>query len=228
MILIRKKKENEDEVQSKNDFDYSEEESDNLPEFGEGSYWDDRYKNDSGFFDWYFDWWRVSPLLKDHIGDRKNKVLVLGCGNSTMSSDMVKDGFQKVYNIDISSVVINNMRDTFKDEPRLIWEEMNCAKMSFEDNFFDLCIDKGTLDAIVCNIDDVNLMKQSLKEIHRTLKPGGRFISITFGSPSRRLHFYTLEKLDWKLLPPFQMKQEDDDERDIHHYIYIFEKNMQS
>ena len=142
-----------------------------------------------------------------------------------MSADMVKDGFQKVYNIDISSVVINNMRDTFKDEPRLIWEEMNCAKMSFEDNFFDLCIDKGTLDAIVCNIDDVNLKG---KEIQRTLKPGGRFISITFGSPSRRLHFYTLEKLDWKLLPPFQMKQEDDDERDIHHYIYIFEKNMQS
>lgn len=222
---VKRNKDNKDEVQSKYDFEYSEEEIEDLPEFGEGSYWDNRYKNDTGLYDWYFNWWRVSPLLKNYIEDRKNNVLVLGCGNSTMSADMVKDGFQKVYNIDISSVVIDNMKNTFKDEPKLIWEEMNCAVLKYNDNFFDLCIDKGTLDAIVCNSDDINLMRDSLKEIYRTLKPGGRFISITFGSPSRRLPFYTLEKLEWKMLPPLQMKQEEDDERDIHHFIYIFEKN---
>lgn len=225
IIRVKQKREIEDGIQSQFDFEYSEEDIEELPEFGKKSYWDNRYKSSNENFDWYFDWWRVSPLLEKYTNGKKNSALVLGCGNSTMSRDMIKDGFQMVYNIDISSVVIEQMSQLYKDEPKLIWEKMNCAKLSYKDNSFDLIFDKGTLDAIICHPNDFQRMEDTLKEVHRTLKPGGRFISITFGSPSRRLPFYTLVKLDWTLLPPFQMKHEDYDVRDIHHFVYVFEKN---
>ncbi|OHT16231.1 Phosphoethanolamine N-methyltransferase-related protein [Tritrichomonas foetus] len=223
--MSRKNIEKVDEAHGQFDFEYSEEETEDLPEFGETEYWDDRYKKEEDkLFDWYFDWNRVSKLLTQYTNNHKEKVLVLGCGNSPLSADLLDDGFSSVYSIDVSSVVIEKMKEIYKDKKNLYWETMNCAELKYDSNFFDLCLDKGTLDAVVCSVKDQELVKNTLEEVYRTLKPGGFFISITFGPPSRRLPFFNLVKLDWKLLPPFQIKHEDDDERDIHHFVYAFQK----
>ena len=219
------KKDQSDEIIGSNEFDYSEEDAKELPEYGKRKYWDDRYQSENQLYDWYFDWNYVSPFVKQITENRKNNVLVLGCGNSSLSYEMAQEGFHSIYSIDISSVVIEQMKEKYKDQPNLIWETMNCASLKYEDNFFDLCIDKGTLDAVVCHPKDTSLVSSTLKEVYRTLKPNGAFISITFGSPSRRLPFFNLVKLNWKLLPPIQLKFDEKYERDIHHYIYTFQKS---
>lgn len=73
-------------------------------------------KEDPKPYDWYFEWSRISPLLKKKHIKEKNDVLVIGCGNSTMSNDLVSEGFKNIINIDISPVVIKQMQKTYKGQ----------------------------------------------------------------------------------------------------------------
>lgn len=116
--------------------------------YGEPSYWDERYSQDSGPFDWYQKYNALAPLLHLYI-PLHHQVLVVGCGNSgstswsslpLVSSDlsafffhfhcfffmiaafsegMVNDGYREVVNIDISSVVVESMQRKYNDRPQL-------------------------------------------------------------------------------------------------------------
>ncbi|OHT07660.1 Phosphoethanolamine N-methyltransferase-related protein [Tritrichomonas foetus] len=216
-------------IHSKFAFEYSddeeEEEEKKAPEFGLRECWDNRYSNENGNYDWYFEWPRVAPLLKKYIKS-KNETLVIGCGNSTMSADLLKDGFHTVTNIDISPVVIKKMQKIYQNEKKLKWEVMNATALDFFDNTFDVVFDKGTIDAIICHEKGTEMVAQTLTEVHRVLKVDGKFIVITFESPSKRLKIFKLVKLDWKLLPPLNLCAGDDDDTMI--YVYIFEKTKHS
>jgi SAM-dependent methyltransferase len=52
------------------------------------------------------------PLVKSYFPPRdKCRVLILGCGNSTMAEDMVRDGWMgEIVNVDFSPVVIGQMK----------------------------------------------------------------------------------------------------------------------
>ena len=49
--------------------------------YGEASYWDERYKQDSGSFDWYQQYSGLSPLL-DKYAPKTSRILMVGCGNA--------------------------------------------------------------------------------------------------------------------------------------------------
>jgi EEF1A lysine methyltransferase 4 len=77
-----------------------------MPNYGDPQYWDKRYsENEGSMFDWLEDYRSLKPLLKDLLKP-ESKILVLGCGNAEFSEDLYDDGFHFIYNIDISSVVI--------------------------------------------------------------------------------------------------------------------------
>lgn len=120
---------------------------------------------------------------------------MVGCGNSTLSADMVEDGYI-VTNIDISEVVINFMRDK---HPNMEWYQMDATEMTFDDNTFDIVIDKGTIDALACDAsadeddasadasdedDDPRLMDKLVGECCRVCKVGG-LISLVSHSKAR-------------------------------------------
>ena len=207
------------------DFEYSSDDEfrnkDEYPDFGLREYWDQRYKSDSEPYDWYFEWSQVSPLLTNYIKS-KNKTLVIGCGNSTMSAQLIQDHFERVISIDISDVVIKMMKETYKNEPKLEWYTMSATQLSFDDECFDVVFDKGTIDAIICNDNGPELVTDALTEIYRVLKHSGKFIVITFESPSRRLKTFHLAKLDWYLHPPQTFQISDNDHTVF--YIYVLEK----
>ena len=80
---------------------------------------------------------------------------------------------------------------------------MDVKDLKFEDSSFDVAIDKGTMDALMCDRGDVwspdeELIKtvaQEVDEVVRVLKVGGQFIYITFGQPHfRKRH---LERPCW-------------------------------
>ena len=60
-------------------------------------------------FDWLEDYNSLKSLLKQFCQPH-HKILVLGCGNAEFSEDMYDDGFPYIYNIDISTVVIDQMK----------------------------------------------------------------------------------------------------------------------
>ena len=63
---------------------------------------------------------------------------------------MYNQGYKDIINVDISTVVIEQMSERNKDKPEMTWQVMDILKMTFPDEKFDVVIDKSTIDAILC------------------------------------------------------------------------------
>lgn len=224
--------------------------------YGEASYWDDRYKQDTGSFDWYQQYSGLAPLLHMYA-PKTSRILMVGCGNAVMSEDMVNDGYQDIINIDISSVVIEAMQKKYKDFPQLKYLTMDVRDMSsFADNEFDFVIDKGMLDSLMCGSSAHLSAAKMLEEVRRVLKPGGAYILITYGDPRVRMpHLKThesscwtvalhvlpkpgskraLEKCTWEVTNPVPLKEDNSlnmaflvEDPDLH-YVYVCIKAQDS
>ncbi|GLT34742.1 hypothetical protein SLA2020_092410 [Shorea laevis] len=156
--------------------------------YGEPQYWDDRYANESAPFDWYQKYPSLAPLIRLYVPHNHQRILVVGCGNSAFSENMIDDGYEDVVNVDISSVVIKAMQNKYQNRPQLKYIEMDVKDMSaFEAGSFDAVIDKGTLDSILCGSNGRHNSTQMLEEIERVLKDEGVYIVITYGAPPYRL-----------------------------------------
>lgn len=118
----------------------------------------------------------------------KDNVLIVGCGNSTVSMCLYDAGYRyvtfknlkwnyflqdcnfcdslavrnniglskssfhcrNITNIDISHIVIKQMRDINATmRPKLVYLHMDATQMTFADNAFSVVLDKGTLDTLM-------------------------------------------------------------------------------
>ena len=86
---------------------------------------------------------------------------------------MYDDGYHHIKNIDISQNVINLMNSRVKDRKEMTYEVMDVRDIKYEDNFFDLAIDKSTMDALLCGDNSFVNVAKMIKEIQRVLKVGG-------------------------------------------------------
>ncbi|KAL0907290.1 hypothetical protein M5K25_021690 [Dendrobium thyrsiflorum] len=213
--------------------------------YGEPSYWDQRYSEDPGPFDWYQKYKTLAPLFEVYIR-RSHHLLVVGCGNSSLGEELVSDGYLDVVNIDISSVVVEAMQKKHEDKPELKYIKMDVRDMSaFESSSFDAIIDKGTLDSLMCGQNAHHNTLKMLQEVGRILKDNGVYILITYGEPSYRLHllkelqFWTInlhvidrmeknpEQRTWELTKPLPLSKDGNSTAAIIgsnaevHYIYV-------
>ena len=73
------------------------------------SYWDSRYANDykkgEKVFEWYLNFEALQVFFNSIVASKDDHVLEIGCGNSTLSDDLSKNGYTSVTSIDYSSVV---------------------------------------------------------------------------------------------------------------------------
>ncbi len=95
-----------------------------MAQYGQPTYWEGRYAKDAEPFDWLQRY--NSPLLRELIAThvpRDSSILNTGCGSSTMSEDMVDDGYTGgIANVDISRTVIDDLADRLKATPSLSCE----------------------------------------------------------------------------------------------------------
>jgi hypothetical protein len=62
-----------------------------------------------------------------------------------------KDGFRQLQGIDSSAICIQQIEDRNRERrPENLYMVMDCTKMDFKDDSFDLVIDKGTMDTLLC------------------------------------------------------------------------------
>lgn len=170
----------------------------NTYNYGDALYWDARYVQEGGSFDWYQRYSALRPFVRKYI-PTSSRVLMVGCGNAVMSEDMVKDGYGEIMNIDISSVAIDMMRRKYEHIPQLKYMQMDVKDMSFfPDESFDSVIDKGTLDSLMCGSDAPISAAQMLGEVSRLLKPGGIYMLITYGDPTVRMVHLNHPVYNWK------------------------------
>ena len=123
------------------------------PNYGSLSYWDERYSAEDGkSFDWYQDYSTLKPALQTHLKRHipDFEILIPGCGNSSLASELYADGFTNITSVDISSVVIHQMTDRHSAHEDMEFTHADARSLEFVPaNSFDLIIDKGLFDCQV-------------------------------------------------------------------------------
>ena len=159
----------------------------NYNEFLSKKYWDHFFKkleqknNDTEFFEWYGEFPSFSLFLTP-ILHPNHQILNIGCGNSLLSEQLYDSGYHYIKNIDFSDKVIKKMRKrSAKKRVEMTYEVQDVFAMKYENNSFDAIIDKGTLDAVFPEDNEVNLQRVYglFKKILEILKEGGFYLIIS-------------------------------------------------
>ncbi|XP_061776170.1 EEF1A lysine methyltransferase 4 isoform X2 [Nerophis ophidion] len=168
-------------------------------------YWDERYKVEESY-DWLGGFSKIRHILEKYI-KKDDSILVLGCGNSSVSADMYDAGYRSITNIDYSSVCISTMSAKHADRPGMSWRQMGMSQLSFPDASFDVVLEKATLDAVMVeektpwevSPQTASFIHQTLTEVCRCLKPAGLLISVTFAQPFFRRRLYARSEYHWSI-----------------------------
>lgn len=139
------------------------------------SYWNDRYKEEESY-DWFGNFSAFEHLLCRDV-KKKDRILVLGCGNSPFSEKLYQEGFIHIDNIDFSPVVIAKMREKTKQMDEMNWHVMNMQELHFENCTFDVVVDKGSIDALMVDQGSVwspkeevvKTAEKALSEVYSTV-----------------------------------------------------------
>jgi len=195
-----------------------------MPEYGDTEYWEKRYQDDKvKTFDWLQDYQSLKAII-EQVCTKTSKILMLGCGNALISEDMYKDGYCNIYNIDISETVIQTMAERNKEMIAMTYEVMDCTDLKYATGFFDVVIDKSTIDALCCGPDPDLTVARMTKEVQRVLKPSGVYCIISYGNPENRLPHLKLPHLVMELQTLEMTKPEKDSKNVSTHYIYLCKK----
>ena len=145
-----------------------------MPEYGDVGFWDARYKaldalSPTPIFDWYNGYDAIKPVLVTHITRSEASILHVGCGNSELPERLYDDGYRRVVSVDISDAVVRFMAKRNRERrPELRFDAHDVTDLSaFNEDEFDVVIDKGTLDSIVCGKDAMENARKMCAEVRR-------------------------------------------------------------
>lgn len=134
------------------------------------SFWNDRYlSNQMGW-----DMNQISPPIKsyiDTITNKKLRILIPGCGNAYEAAYLLDQGFDRVSLVDISSVLVNRLKEKFKGKPiRVIHSDF------FEhEGEYDLVIEQTFFCAL-----DISFRRRYVKKCFDLLSEGGKLAGLLF------------------------------------------------
>ena len=87
------------------------------------------YDNRISIIDRYGQYPELCGILHKYVKP-SDKVLNVGCGNSTLSADMYDVGYKNIVNIDISQTVIKQMSDKYSgSRPGLKYQKMDALEV---------------------------------------------------------------------------------------------------
>jgi ubiquinone/menaquinone biosynthesis C-methylase UbiE len=160
-----------------NDVNYSSEE-----------YWNKRYKTEEKYC-WYFNFSELEVLIMPCL-QHANNILEIGCGDSTLAVDLwrkceeVNISLDEIIAFDISEDAIQQNINS-NTIPGIQFIKMDARSLNFEDGYFDFCIDKGTIDAMLCDKSKgINNVRMIFSETFRVMKSPGKFMLISHISPT--------------------------------------------
>jgi len=166
-------------------------------------YWDKFFKTELEAYEFVAAYSDLQVIIEDVTrGLRKSRILHVGCGNSELPEEMYDDGYHNIANIDTSEIVISQMRQRNAKRADMTWSVMDALHMTYEDDSFDVIIDKGIVDTFECNDNADLIISTYLKEVVRVLRPGGIFLCISFNDLSKRFETPDLN-LKWRLWTPW-------------------------
>ncbi|KAH0793893.1 methyltransferase-like protein 13 [Histomonas meleagridis] len=170
--------------------------SEQIPDFGNMTYWDDGYKTGEAPAEWFVPYSTIRKFIHKHLGTDK-KTLVIGCGTSDLSFEMYNEGYKDIQSMDYSPEAIEEMKVKY---PQLEWSVMDVREMTYPNESFDSIVDKGTLDCLFF-LDETNeQITKMLLEVSRVLKSGGQYVVVTCGHPMQRNEIFMKPEFNWTVI----------------------------
>ncbi|XP_055338170.1 EEF1A lysine methyltransferase 4-like [Paramacrobiotus metropolitanus] len=162
-------------------------------DYQDRGYWENRYQTEDSY-EWCCDVSQWSKLFSEVVANN-SRILVLGCGNSSMSADLYHLGYTQIVNVDYSPSVIANMQKKYENLAGMEWHTMDMFDLNFETSTFDCVLEKCTLEVLFVKEKDpwnpsdesVKQLELLMQQISKVLRPGGYFISVSFTQPHFRL-----------------------------------------
>jgi len=165
-----------DQTSDEDDEKYTEEEylDERLSvQYGSTEYWKNRYINEASDgiqSEWVLGFTELRPFLEPLLKN-ESKILILGCGNSSFSSDLYDAGYHQITNIDSVDVLINDMKQKNLSRDHMKWITRDATDLvGIESDCFDVVIDKTLLDCLMCCENFEELTQKMLCEVQRVLK----------------------------------------------------------
>lgn len=163
-------------------------------------YWNRRYDEDKEPMEWYQPPSGLQEVLGRYVKPGM-KVLIVGCGNSTLGETLYDTGVVDITNVDFSEAVIAQMEDKYAvDRDGMKWSAMDVREMNRQicpDTYFDVAIDKACLDCNMSGTGSARNADRLLSEVFRVLKPLGVFLSVSFSKPDQRLQWLENPGYKW-------------------------------
>ncbi len=104
----------------------------------------------------------------------------VGAGNSEISERLYFQGFDSITNVDYSREVVNAMLKRYSDlNCKIDYLEMDMKKLVFEHDHFDIVLDLGGSDCLLCSRNPLGDYRIFIQEVYRVLKGKGLYIRIS-------------------------------------------------
>jgi len=169
--------------------------SESSADYGSVEYWIARYTQTlpDGCYDWYLDadlllTRHLLPLLKSKPLDAE--ILIPGCGCSSLPAALYALGWHNLSAVDFCEVVVEHMNRHKGSNSGIEYAVMDARHLDgVPDSCFDVIVDKGLLDALLCSETNAVDVARAIDEMYRVLAPGGIYVVISHSASSSRLHF---------------------------------------
>lgn len=204
------------DLNNEKEIDISIDSNDNS-KFKKQEYWDKRFENEDQY-DWLCTFQDLNPYLKPLI-NFDDDILIVGCGNSSFSSDLYDAGYHNITNIDFSESVVRKMEtDNLSIRPKMKWVVMDMTSLTFHKKSFDVVIDKASMDALVVdevdvwdpNDETIAIVDKMCISVSEVLKSSsGKFIQVSFAQPHFRTKYLIGDRIlsrdEGKELNPYEV-----------------------
>ena len=156
-------------------------------------YWDLNYSL-TGYYDWTIKYKQLKERDLLNFFHKDDKILIAGCGNSTFSSELYDDGFKNIYNIDYCERLIKNEKIKNYERKYMQYDVMNVQQMSYNDNTFDIVVDKALFDTLLCCMQkNKYIISNMISEVLRVLKVNGLFYIVSFQNNKEEVKEFLLK-----------------------------------
>ena len=130
------------------------------------------------------------------------KILIVGCGHAPFSVDLMRErGYDRdnIVNMDFSSTVIKSQKKRY---PKCVWEIGDVRKLKYDDDSFDVVLDKACADSLLECRENKKELKSMFQEYQRVVRPGGKIIVLTKWFDQKRENGVGTERKQYKDGPP--------------------------
>lgn len=170
------------------------------------AYWDHRFETEE-HHEWLASYSDVKAVVNAAVPDRAARLLLVGCGTSTLAADLVDDGYRNVVSTDYSEVVVQRMRAKYAaSHPGIVWQVQDMTALTAPDASYDVVFDKAAMDAVLAHGADVwdppaallDVAATIMREAARVLVRGtGVYLQLSFAQPHFRRRYLTQDAAAW-------------------------------